>query len=252
MRHLPNILTLSNLFCGCLACILLVKNGEYLPLVIILICFSLIFDFFDGFAARLTKTGGEFGKQLDSLADMVTFGLFPGIVMVSMLGEFAPCYLSLARGNFLIPGEGMVDINILKYSGLLITLFSALRLAKFNIDEEQGYYFKGLPTPANTIFILSLLYIQKNYTFDFLNNFWVLLAVTLISSYLLVANVPLFSLKFQNFKWKDNSLVFSFLLICIVLFIVLKVIAIPLIIIVYIILSIIFRKKIISDGTETT
>jgi CDP-diacylglycerol--serine O-phosphatidyltransferase len=139
-----------------------------------------------------------------------------------------------------------------KYFGLLITLFSALRLAKFNIDKEQTYYFKGLNTPANTIFILSLFYIQKNYHFELLNNFWFLSAITLAFSYLLVTDIPLFSLKFKNFKWKDNSLTFSFLFICILLFIFLHVLAIPILIILYIILSIIFRKKIVANGTKTT
>ncbi len=248
MKHLPNILTLSNLFCGSMACILLIESENNLLLSIVLVCLSLIFDFFDGFVARLTKSNGEFGKQLDSLADMVTFGLFPGIIMMLMLKT--PIY------NY-FPGHSdemtaLFFSDFLKYTGLLITLFSALRLAKFNIDTDQAYYFKGLPTPANTIFITSLIYIKQKYNFDLLSNIWILLSITLLSSCLLVANLPLLALKFKNFKWKDNSLVFSFLLICVILIAVLKVTAIPFIILIYIILSIIFRKKITSHGTKTT
>lgn len=242
MKYLPNILTLSNLLCGSIASILIIKNPDFINVAILLICLSLIFDFFDGFAARLTGASGELGKQLDSLADMISFGFFPGILMMLLLKESIT----------FCPQECQVYSNYLPFLGLLITLFSALRLAKFNIDQEQSYYFKGLNTPANTIFIFSFLYIQKNYNFELLNNFWFLIIITFIFSYLLVANIPLFSLKFKNSTWKDNSLVFFFLITCIILFIFLRVLAIPLLIIIYIVLSIIFRKKIIANGIKTT
>jgi CDP-diacylglycerol--serine O-phosphatidyltransferase len=227
------------------------KDPDYLIFSVILICLSLTFDFFDGFVARLTGASGELGKQLDSLADVVSFGLFPGILMISMMNASVPVHLPSHWGNSLIPGGETTYINIFKYSGLLISLFSALRLAKFNIDKEQAYYFKGLPTPANAIFIFSLAYIQKKYEFEWLHNLWILLIITILSSYLLIANLPLLALKFKNFTWKDNSLVFSFLLICIFLLVIIKILAIPVIIFIYIILSIIFRKKIISNGIKT-
>lgn len=242
MKQIPNVLTLLNLLSGCIASILMIKNSNFIDTAIILLCLSLIFDFFDGFAARLTGSNGDLGKQLDSLADMISFGFFPGILMMLLFKE------SISFSFF---GQYIYS-NYLPFLGLLITLFSAIRLAKFNIDQEQTYYFKGLNTPANTIFIFSLFYIHKNYTFELLNNFWFLLIITFICSYLLIANLPLFSLKFKSKKWKDNSLVFSFIFICLILFIFLKVLAIPLLIIIYIILSIIFRKKIIAHGTKTT
>jgi len=249
MKHIPNTLTLANLLCGSVACILTIIKAPINYILILLLC-SLIFDFFDGFAARLTKVSGPFGKELDSLADVVTFGVLPGLLMFIMLGgdDFYTRLNNLTSG-FVYNGY---IIGLFPFFGLLITLFSAIRLANFNLDEDQSYYFKGLPTPANTLFIFSLYYIHQNHSFSLLNNIWFLLFITALSCYLLVSNIPLLALKFKNLKWKDNSLIFSFLIICLILLIFLKISAIPILILIYILLSIIFRKKIISDGTKTT
>ncbi|PQL92779.1 phosphatidylcholine/phosphatidylserine synthase [Apibacter sp. wkB309] len=248
MKYLPNTLTLANLLCGSIACILTIIKAPIEYILILLLC-SLIFDFFDGFAARLAKVSGPFGKELDSLADIVTFGVLPGLFMFTMLGgdDFYSRISTFSNG--FIHNKYIV---LFPFFGLLITLFSALRLAKFNLDEEQSYYFKGLPTPANTILIFSLYYLHQNHTYLLLDNSWFLLFITVLSSYLLVANIPLLAFKFKNLTWKDNSLVYSFLIICIVLLIFLKISAIPILILIYLILSIIFRKKIISNGTKTT
>ncbi|MDR2123061.1 MAG: CDP-alcohol phosphatidyltransferase family protein [Flavobacteriaceae bacterium] len=246
MKHIPNILTLSNLFCGSIACILAVK-GNFPELILILLCASLIFDFFDGFVARAVKASGAMGKELDSLADMVSFGLLPGVLIFSMLG-----------GNFTYEDTtgGIKSLfSVFKgfsFFSLFVPLFSAYRLAKFNLDQEQAYYFKGLPTPANTIFIFSLYWLIAEKPGIFWNDQILLLMITAFSCIILVSNLPLMSLKFSNFTWKDNSLVFSFLFISLGLFLLFQISAIPFIIIIYIILSIIFRKKIISNGVKTT
>ena len=251
MKQLPNILTLANLFCGSLACIVIINPNMAITtnIVLLLFCLSLIFDFLDGFAARAVKASSDMGKQLDSLADVVSFGLLPGLIMFQFLRE-PMRRLSLSNENivyFLIPS-----------CGLLITVFSAYRLAKFNLDKEQTYYFKGLPTPANAIFIFSLygnvgLFLQIIFdsTFSpllFSLYYTFLLIITALSCWLLVSNIPLFSLKIKNFSWKDNSLVFSFLLIAVILFLIFQMKAVPFIILIYILLSLIFKKKIIKKS----
>ena len=263
MKQLPNILTLANLFCGSVACILVIDsfnnpsnnipfNSIPIEIVLPLFCLSLIFDFLDGFAARAVKASSDMGKQLDSLADVVSFGLLPGLMMFQLLGGMN----SLA---FLFINMDII-YSFVPFCGLLITVFSAYRLAKFNLDKEQTYYFKGLPTPANAIFIFSLAMNEDllSHIFDdifphsvddsFLGYYIFLLVITVLSCWLLVSNIPLFSLKVKNFSWKDNSLVFLFLLIAVILFLIFKMTAVPFIILIYILLSLIFKKKIIKKS----
>jgi len=229
---IPNFLTLGNLFCGCLAIIYLSTYNfvETPTTLLILLCLSLFFDLLDGMVARAMKINSEIGIQLDSLADMVSFGLVPGIIMFYML------YTSQ-------------ESDLVSFSGLIITLFSALRLAKFNVDTEQSTYFKGLATPANTILIFSLFWIQNQNGFIISKEFdlYFLIGITLISSYLLIANIPLFSFKFKGFAWKDNHYKYVFLIACIILLALFQITALPFIILLYIIISLIFRKKIIGS-----
>lgn len=233
---IPNFLTLGNLFCGGLSVLFL--SGKFgnnpntiLISVFILLVLSLFFDLLDGMVARAMKIDSEIGIQLDSLADMVSFGLAPGIMMFLMLQN------AVGDSNSWIP-----------YIGLGITLFSALRLAKFNVDTEQSTYFKGLATPANTIWIFSLLWIQneKGSLLGLTGNLeWVaLLLITIASCYLLVSNHPFFSFKFKGFSWKENHFKYIFVLLSLILLVFFQLSAIPFIIFVYIILSFIYRKKI--------
>lgn len=228
---LPNLLTLSNLFCGSLAAIYIASNELHDALantVLTLLCLSLLFDLLDGMVARALKINSEIGVQLDSLADMVSFGLVPGLMMMTMLRK-------------------ETDVFPVILFGLLITLFSALRLAKFNLDTEQSTYFKGLATPANTILIYSLFWIvaQDKRIISPEIDLYLLLAITLISSVLLISNIPLFSFKFKGFAWKDNHYKYIFLLISLVLLIIYQIYALPFIILLYIITSILFKKNII-------
>ncbi|WJJ95970.1 CDP-alcohol phosphatidyltransferase family protein [Algibacter luteus] len=239
-KQIPNALTLLNLFCGSIAVILAVNNNFVTAALFVFL--GIFFDFFDGFAARKLNVQSELGLQLDSLADMVTSGLVPGIVMFKLL--------SLTLENEIVTEGTWVSNNLdfhlnqplLPLLGLLITLASAYRLAKFNLDEDQQTYFKGLPTPANTLLIISLpliLEFQNNNAINsIILNPWFLVILTLVSCYLLNSSIKLFALKFKNYSFKDNSIRYIFILLCVVLLIVLKFAAIPLIILLYIIMSV--------------
>ena len=239
-KQIPNALTLLNLFCGSIAVILAVNNNFVTAALFVFL--GVFFDFFDGFAARKLNVQSELGLQLDSLADMVTSGLVPGIVMFKLLA------LTL-ENEIVIEGTWVsnnLDIHfnlpLLPLLGLLITLASAYRLAKFNLDEDQQTYFKGLPTPANTLLIISLPLIIEFQNSNAINsiilNPWFLVILTLVSCYLLNSSIKLFALKFKNYSFKDNSIRYIFILLCVVLLIVLKFAAIPLIILLYILMSV--------------
>lgn len=236
---IPNLLTLGNLFCGCLAVIYSFSyfSGEMMAsIMLVLLIGSLILDLLDGMVARAMKINSEIGVPLDSLADMVSFGLVPGLLISKCLN------VSLENIDSLYAFS-----NLLSYFGIIITLFSALRLAKFNVDTEQSTYFKGLNTPANTILIFSLFWIQsqKGFIISKELDIYILIGITLISCWLLISNIPIFSFKFKGFAWKDNHYKYVFLIISIILLAFFQITALPFIILLYIIISIIFRKKII-------
>lgn len=251
IKQLPNFLTLLNLLCGSLACIFTITNSA-IEYILILLLFSLIFDFFDGFVARAVNASGSLGKELDSLADVVSFGLLPGILMFNLLDGnfFLSTIKEITTFDFNFNSFYILIDSLFKNAsiiGLIITLASAYRLAKFNLDEDQTYYFKGLPTPANTLFIFSLYWLIHKNPESFWSNTYLLIFVSIFSSVILVSNLPLFALKFKNLKWNDNSLVFSYIITSILIFIFLGLSSIPFLILLYILLSILFRKKIISN-----
>lgn len=227
-KHLPNAITCLNLFAGCLA--LYFAFNHELAYAAYLAGIAAIFDYLDGMIARLLKSYSEIGKQLDSLADMVSFGVVPGTIMFGLL----------TQSEATIPG---ISAGALPFFGFLITIFSALRLAKFNIDTRQAESFIGVPTPACTMFIASLPLILASTALydDIILNPYFLVAITILFSYLLIAELPLFALKFKNLTWRDNATRFIFLGISIILLALIKFAAIPLIIVLYILLS--FVKK---------
>ena len=227
-RHIPNIITLCNLLCGCIAVIYAAGGNVYVAGGWVLL--GIFFDFFDGFFARLLKVKSEIGLQLDSLADMVTSGVVPGITMYQML-QMSDIMKSTNAWVVYLP-----------YIGFFITLASAYRLANFNIDTRQTTGFIGLPTPANALSIISLAVIQSTGTIMLLHSTWVLLVITIISSYLLNANLPLFALKFKDYSFKNNAVKYIFLAISVLLIAILKVIAVPIIILLYILLSLITKR----------
>jgi CDP-diacylglycerol--serine O-phosphatidyltransferase len=230
-NNLANAFTLANLFSGSIGVIHLI-NGDYQTAAICIIL-SLILDFFDGFVARAMKSNSELGIQLDSLADMVSFGLLPGIVMYKALEPF---------GNQIISLELPFEI---KYLGLFITLFSCLRLAIFNLDDEQTYYFKGLNTPSNTILLFGLYYaFLETETFKIIfENPAYLILLTLILSWLLVSPIKMISLKFKSMKLQDNYPKIALLMGVILLLILFKTVGIPLAMMYYILISVIFQKQ---------
>lgn len=241
VKQIPNLLTLGNLFCGTLATIFAVQgNFEATAIFVVL---GIIFDFFDGFAARLLKVSGELGKQLDSLADMVTSGVAPGIVMFQLLGNKNKYSNELLDFSFIFQNE----INYIQYLGLLLTLGSCYRLAKFNIDTRQSDSFIGLPTPAMSLFIVSLPLIPEYSNIEFvqtiLTNNYFLIAITLLLTYLMNAELPLFSLKFKEYSFKKNIVKYVFLGASLLIIIFLKFLSIPLIILFYVVLSIVENNK---------
>lgn len=244
-RHIPNLITLLNVFCGCVASVFAVLNQ--LELAAFFVFLGIIFDFFDGFAARILDVKSELGLQLDSLADMITSGLVPGIVMfqllaMSMSGGWNVDFSSEFSGSMVWSG---IKMSLLPFIGFLITMASAYRLAKFNIDENQTASFIGLPTPANALLILSLPLILLYQNNDFLNsiilNQWFLIAITIVSAFLLNSKIELFALKFKNWSFQDNALRYIFIIVSLVLLITLKFLAVPVIIMFYILSSIISK-----------
>lgn len=234
---IPNFITLLNLLSGCIAMVF-AASDQYL-LTFIFVSLGILFDFFDGFLARIFKVQSPLGVQLDSLADMVTSGLVPGYVMFKMIFKYQNQGISILDDFFPIN-------HVLPILGFSITLGACYRLAKFNIDSRQTNSFIGLPTPANALFILSLPLIIDTTQFvfvkDFLSNAYVLMVLSFLSVYIMNANIPLFSLKMKNFSWQSNKFQFIFLIISFFLLIFLKIIALPIIIMCYVVLSVIQNK----------
>ncbi|WP_207433184.1 CDP-diacylglycerol--serine O-phosphatidyltransferase [Sabulibacter ruber] len=224
-KNIPNFITCLNLLCGCLAIVSVFQQDLVTAAYLVVVAAAL--DFMDGMVARVLNTYSEIGKQLDSLADMVSFGVLPGAMMSQLLSQ------TLENSTIGLPGY-------VAYAGFIITIFSALRLAKFNIDTRQISSFIGVPTPACTMFVISLPLILSNDDFGLsqvILNPFVLLGITLLFSFLLVAELPLFALKFKNFAWKGNQIRFIFMGLSVLLFAALNFTAIPLNIALYIILS---------------
>lgn len=236
-KHLPNSITILNLISGSVAVIQAIEGN--LPLAAALVGLAAIFDFFDGFAARLLQVKSEIGKELDSLADVISFGLAPAIVLFCMI-----------RDNSAIHDYPEIAA-ILPYTALLIAGFSALRLAKFNLDTRQTDSFIGLPTPANALFIISLPLFAGNSALQdagllsaLAGNLFFQLALIPVSCFLLVSEIPLFALKFSHgFSYGANKVKYSFLLITIIALLALKWSGIPIIVIIYILVSVLQGKK---------
>lgn len=236
VKQLPNLLTLGNLFCGILATIYAVQGNFQGTAFFVFL--GIFFDFFDGFAARLLNVTGEFGKQLDSLADMVTSGVVPGIVMFQLLGNTKNGYLNDALGiSFYIEN----DTTSIQYVGLFLVLGSCYRLAKFNLDTRQINSFVGLPTPAMSIFVISLPLIREYATnaiaVQIVDNKYFLIFIVIVLTYLMNAEIYLFSLKFKTFSLKENVFKYIFLITSVVLIILLKIVSLPIIILFYVLLS---------------
>lgn len=220
---IPNLMTCGNLLCGCLGIVfsfrgdLLLSGG--------LIFAAVVLDFLDGFVARLLNQSSPLGKELDSLADVVTFGVLPSMIIFQYLERTTT---TIDVGSLLI-----------SFSAFILTIFSALRLAKFNIDTRQSDSFIGVPTPANAILVASLPFILRTHPEyeSFIVNQSVLVTYTVVMSFFLVMEVPLLAFKFKTFGWKENQIKYIFLVLSVLLLFLLKFAAVPLIVGLYILLS---------------
>jgi len=245
-KHIPNLFTLGNLFCGILATIFAVQ-GQF-EMTAIFVVLGIVFDFFDGLVARFLHVQSKLGVQLDSLADMVSFGVVPGMVMFQLLNKsLSPQELGTGFETTEILKGFEFGMSFVPFIGMIIVLASAYRLAKFNIDIRQTENFIGLPTPANTLLIISLpLIFQYQYSpliEHVIFNHWFLITLTIVSSFLLNAEIKLFSLKFKTWDFNSNQARYIFLALSLLAIIILKFIAIPLIIVLYILGSLLIKDK---------
>ena len=227
--HLPNTVTFLNLFSGFIACFMAFQARYELALTFIIL--SAVFDFFDGMLARVLHAFSPIGKDLDSLADDISFGAAPSFVVFSLFKEMH------------YPGSMEWLAPYLPYAAFLISVFSALRLAKFYNDTRQTSSFIGLPVPANALFWGALTVGAHDFLISPACNPFYLLAVVLLFSWLLISEIPMFSLKFKNLSWKDNKVSFIFLIVCIPLLIFLGISGFSAVIVWYIILSLFTRKN---------
>jgi CDP-diacylglycerol--serine O-phosphatidyltransferase len=229
-QNIPNLVTLFNLFFGCCA-IVSVLSGEFISAFWFFFAAGLA-DYLDGTAARLLDVGSPMGKELDSLADMVSFGLLPGVIFYTLLE------MGWTGG---IHHSGVVWKAA---PGFIITLFSALRLGKFNLDTRQTDYFIGLPTPSSCLFAVGLMMIYEFDSFGW--GSWIVRPAFLYSyiallSYTMVAELPMFSMKFKSFKWPENRIKFIFAGVVILLLLFLREAALPVVILLYILVSMILN-----------
>ena len=229
-KHIPNTITCCNLISGCIATYWAFQGKFDMALLFIVI--GAVFDFFDGLVARLLNVSSPIGKELDSLADCITFGFAPSAIIFSYLNAFSLWPLAISQ----LP---TANCQLLPYLAFIMAAFSALRLAKFNLDERQALGFIGLPTPANALFWGALIVGGGEWMADLPYAPYVILLGTFISCYLLVAEIPMFALKFKHWGWKGNEVKYLFLLTCIPLLAFFGISGLAAIIAWYIILSII-------------
>ena len=252
MKQIPNLFTLLNLVFGCMAIVVILQNGittgtgvsgEYLVvlpekiwLASLFIAIAAVVDFLDGFVARLLNASSAMGKQLDSLADVVSFGVAPGLILYQFL-----------RLSFAGEENGLDTSVIWLLPAVLIPCAAAYRLARFNIDESQSYGFKGVPVPAIGLVVASLPLIywhaDSEFVTSLLFNKWVLYAIILVLSYLMVSTLPIMALKFKDFSLKSNLPKLLLLVIAIIAAILLKWAAMPVVFLAYIIVSLALKNK---------
>ena len=227
-KFLPNLITLFNLFLGCIVTLLLIENNLEVKNVFIITVICLILDYLDGYIARKLNAKSDVGIQLDSLADLVSFGLVPGILLYNMFNE-APS-----------SSVGSISSSFYPFLGFIITLSSAYRLARYNTRKSTSKFFKGLPTPANAVLIYSFAIIsaEGNSFSNIILDYNVLMLIVIVSSILLVSNLKLLNLKFKSLKFKGNRRRFFIIFISIPALIIFGIYAIPLILSVYILISI--------------
>jgi CDP-diacylglycerol---serine O-phosphatidyltransferase len=242
-KSVPSLITSMNLFSGCVS-VLFASSGN-LYIAGIMIIAAAFFDFFDGMAARLMNSVSEFGKQLDSLADMVSFGLAPSMIIYRLL--------TIGTDSNIIATHETLT-TVLYCAPFLVAVFSALRLAKFNIDPDQANSFKGLPTPANALLIAGFGFAvagQNNpVTENIVTDKWFLIIFIIISCFLLVSRIGMFSLKFRNLQFRGNIIRYFFLLASAIMLMIFGLTALSFIIVLYVLLSVFTSGRALTTAPE--
>jgi CDP-diacylglycerol--serine O-phosphatidyltransferase len=231
-QHIPNTLTCGNLISGCLSIMFIAMNMPVKAAIMIFV--AGLFDFLDGFAARMLHAHSPIGADLDSLSDVVSFGVAPGFIM----------YWLMSR-SFDLPQWCIAGINMLPCLAFLLPVFSAIRLAKFNIDSTQKTTFRGIPAPGMAIFIASLplALSQVHHLKDGVLSYWACLGITLIFSFMMVSRLRFFSFKMKSAKWNGNEVRWIFLFVTITSFVIFKWISLPFVMMFYVLLSIFFAER---------
>ena len=231
-RHLPNAITCCNLLSGCAAILFLTEN---MPLkAAIMVFMAGLFDFLDGFAARLLHAKSPIGADLDSLSDVVSFGVAPGFIL---------CYLMDRASD--LPNVMLFDIDVLPCLAFVLPVFAAIRLAKFNNDDTQSVTFRGLPVPGTALFIASLplALSQVGHLTDGTLSYWACLGIALVFSFLMVSRLKFFSFKMNSAKWKGNEVRWIFLIVAVISFVIFRWLALPFVMILYVLLSLFFAER---------
>ena len=231
-QHIPNAITCGNLISGCFSILFLAMGMPVKAAIMIFV--AGLFDFFDGFAARLLHAHSPIGADLDSLSDVVSFGVAPGFIMYWLM-----CY------SIDFPQWSVADINLLPCLAFLLPVFSAIRLAKFNIDSTQTTTFRGIPAPGMAVFVASLplALSQVGHLTDGALRYWACLGITLVFAFMMVSRLRFFSFKMKSAKWRGNEVRWVFLAVAIAGFAIFRFVALPFIMMLYIILSVFFAEK---------
>lgn len=231
-QHIPNTITCCNLVSGCISIMFLCMGMPSKAAIMIFI--ACLFDFLDGFAARLLHVHSPIGADLDSLSDMVSCGVAPGFIMAWLM-SYTPD----------LPPLGLFGINIMPCLAFLLPVFAAIRLAKFNIDDTQKTSFRGLPAPGMAIFVasLALALAQVEHLKDGALSYWACLGITLFFSFMMVSRLRFFSFKMKSLSWKGNEVRWGFLAVAVVAFILFTWLALPFVMVLYVLLSIFFAER---------
>ena len=235
-KHIPNVITCGNLVSGCFS-ILFIASGMPIKAAIMIIVAGL-FDFLDGFAARTLNAHSPIGPDLDSLSDVVSFGVAPGLIMSYLMNNALD-----------LPRLTLDGIDLMPCLAFLLPVFAAIRLARFNIDETQQVAFRGLPAPGMAIFVASLpmALAQMGHLSDGALGFWACLGITLLLSFMMVSNLRFFSFKMKALTWKGNQVRWIFIAIAVVGLAIFKMAALPFVMIIYILMSIFFAGKTVEE-----
>jgi CDP-diacylglycerol--serine O-phosphatidyltransferase len=235
-KHIPNAITCGNLLSGCLS-ILFIASGMPVKAAFMILVAGL-FDYLDGFAARMLNEHSPIGRDLDSLSDVVSFGVAPGLIMSYMMNN-----------GLDMPQLRIYDVDLMPCLGFMLPVFAAIRLARFNIDHSQDVVFRGLPAPAMAVFVagIPMALSQVGHLLDGAFGFWACLGVTILLSFMMVSNLRFFSFKMKTLAWKGNQVRWIFIAITVLGVIIFKLVSLPFIMIIYMLLSIFFAGKTVEE-----